>query len=186
MRYIRLSLVSGPITDIAVGQLRAMGDISRSTKLRTEVHSVRFSMRGTGRNDGTRGCVALLTAGDALRGSCGFCELLGRSVRVFSRDGSDKDFDEFRSVAHVDVMELPAKGDLIAPGCRQQVSVGVAADVTQKSLMIDAAARFLVKLPINPLPVRTCRVLHQALLESPTLLPGLCRRGAARKFERVD
>src|SRR5262249_25595183 len=71
---------------------------------------------------------------------------LRRSVRIFSRDGSDKDLDEFRPVPHVDVMELPAKGDFIAPSCRQQVGVGVAADVTQKSLMIDAAARFLVKL----------------------------------------
>ena len=43
-------------------------------------------------------------------------QLLRRRAGKLSRDGADEELDEFRPVAHVDVMELAAKGDLVAPG----------------------------------------------------------------------
>jgi hypothetical protein len=63
----------------------------------------------------------------------------------FSCDRPDKDFDEFGSVAHVDVMKLAAQGDLVAPGLRQQMRVGITSNVAQQRLMKDATARVLVE-----------------------------------------
>ena len=73
------------------------------------------------------------------------CQLLRRRAGELSRQCADEEFDEFRPVAHVDVMELAAKGDLVAQCRRQQVGVGIAADVAQQRLVIDAAACVLVE-----------------------------------------
>jgi len=48
------------------------------------------------------------------------CQFLRRRAGKLSCDRPDKDFDEFRPVAHVDVMKLTAQSDLVAPGVRQQ------------------------------------------------------------------
>ena len=73
------------------------------------------------------------------------CQFLRRRAGKLSCNGPDKDFDEFGSVAHVDVMKLAAQGDLVAPGVRQQMRVGIASDVAQQRLMKDAATHLLVK-----------------------------------------
>ena len=41
-------------------------------------------------------------------------QFLRRRVREGARDGADDRFDEFRLVADVDAMKVPAKGDLVA------------------------------------------------------------------------
>ena len=113
-----------------------------------------------------------------------FCHFLRRSVGIFSRDGPDKDFDEFRPVAHVDVMQLPAKGDLIAPSRSQQVGVGVAADVTQKSLMIDAA-RVSGQASQSP---RSASPAHRSAKRNPASgrWPGRSRTPTSSKNQRVE
>ena len=72
-------------------------------------------------------------------------QLFGRRAGKFSLQGADHEFDEFRPVAHIDVMELAAQRDLVAPVRRQEVRIGIAADVAQQRLVIDAAARVLVE-----------------------------------------
>ena len=72
-------------------------------------------------------------------------EFLGRRTGKFSCDRADKDFDEFRTVAHVDMMQFPPQRDLVAPRVGQQMSVGIASDVAEQSLMEDAPASFLVE-----------------------------------------
>jgi hypothetical protein len=72
-------------------------------------------------------------------------QLVRRRTGKLSLQSADQEFDEFRPVAHIDVMELAAKGNLITPMCRQQVRVGIAADVAQQRLVIDAAAWVLVE-----------------------------------------
>jgi hypothetical protein len=73
-------------------------------------------------------------------------QLLRRCVRDGTRDGSDEHRDEFRPVAHVDAMQVPPQRDLVAPRGRQQVGVGVAADITEERLMVDRAPCGLVEL----------------------------------------
>ena len=72
-------------------------------------------------------------------------QFLGRGAGELSRNGADEDLDELRPVAHVDVMQLAAQGDFVAPGRRQQMRVGIASDVAQQRLMIDVAPRAFVE-----------------------------------------
>ena len=58
-------------------------------------------------------------------------------MRVMARTNR---FGELRLVAHVDAGKVLAKGDLVAERRRQQVGVGIAADVAKQGLMIDIAA----------------------------------------------
>ena len=48
-------------------------------------------------------------------------------------------------LADVDPLQVAAKSDLIAEGRRQQMGVGIASDVAQQRLMVDAAARIDVQ-----------------------------------------
>src|SRR5262249_12378416 len=72
-------------------------------------------------------------------------QLFRRRTRKLSFQCANQELDEFRPIAHVDVMELAAQSDLVTPVRRQQVRIGVAADVAQQRLVIDAAAGVLVE-----------------------------------------
>src|SRR5436189_156718 len=66
--------------------------------------------------------VHLRTLGEAALDFLG--QFLRRGAGKLSCDRPDEDFDELRPVAHVDVMQLTAQGDLVAPGVREQMRVG--------------------------------------------------------------
>ena len=58
---------------------------------------------------------------------------------------ADKGFDELRMVAEVDAGEVLAHGDLIAKRRRQEVRVGIAADIAKQGLVVDIAALMIVE-----------------------------------------
>ena len=70
---------------------------------------------------------------------------LRRSVREGAGDGPGDRFDELGVVAEVDAGEILAEGDLVADRRRQEVGVGVTADIAKQGLVIDIAALMIVE-----------------------------------------
>ena len=75
----------------------------------------------------------------------GLGQLFRRRAREEAGDGSDEDRGKLRPVSEVEALQLSTERDLVAPRRRQQVAVGVAADVAEQRLMIDGAAHGLVE-----------------------------------------
>ena len=71
-----------------------------------------------------------------------FGQSRGSRVREVAGNGADNRFGQFGFVADVDALKVAPQCDLVTERRCQQMCIGIAADVTQQGLVIDAAARF--------------------------------------------
>ena len=112
-------------------------------------------------------------------------QLFGRRASELSLQRADQEFDKFRPVADIDVMKFAAKGNLVTPMRRQQVGVGVAPDVAQQRLVIDAAACISDRAPRFPQTASPAR-RSAARSRASDRWPNRSHRPAPSKNQRVE
>ena len=109
----------------------------------------------------------------------------GRRVGEGARDGADDRLGELRLVADVDALKVPAQRDLVAERRRQQVGVGIAADVAKQRLVIDVAARIGRRGP-QPRPAASPARRIAARNPANDRWPGRSHRPAPSESRRVE
>ena len=111
----------------------------------------------------------------------GLCQLLRRRAGELPCQRANEDADELVPVADVDVVELSAKNDFVAPGLREKVCVGIASDVAQQRLMIDLA----LHISIEAGDVREPHRQHTRPKREIPRMPGREIRGVSHRHEKV-